>query len=154
MSLRVLAAAAVLAFAAPAVAVAQQAPAAPPAAPAADASADAEAAFEAKAEAFGERIEEMRREMQAAVTAAGGDQAKADADLDAIEAKYQPEADAFAAELIAFINSQMEVMPEEQRAQAAAMGPMIEAQIKGATAQVRGEVLQAAAAPPVAAPAQ
>ena len=101
MSVRIaLAASVVLAFAAPA--FAQDAPAAPPAA---TAEADAEAAFEAKGEAFGARMEEMGAEMQAAVTAAGGDQAKATPALDAIVAKYQPEADAFAVELEAFIAS-------------------------------------------------
>jgi len=146
MSLRiVLAASAVLAFAAPA--AAQQAPAAPPAA---TADADAEAAFEAKGEAFGARMEAMGAEMQTAVSDAAGDRGKASAALDVIVAKYQPEADAFADELIAFINSQLANAPEEQRAQMTAMAPMISAQVKGAPAQVRAEALasmDAAAAP-------
>ena len=149
MSVRIaLAASVVLAFAAPA--FAQDAPAAPPAA---TAEADAEAAFEAKGEAFGARMEEMGAEMQAAVTAAGGDQAKATPALDAIVAKYQPEADAFAVELEAFIASQMVNVPEEQRAQMAAMGPMISAQVKGAPGQARDQALASmtAAAAPAAA---
>lgn len=146
MSLRiVLAASAVLAFAAPA--LAQQAPAAPPAA---TADADAEAAFEARGEAFGARMEEMGAEMQTAVADAAGDRVKAGAALDVIVAKYQPEADAFADELIAFISSQMANAPEEQRAQMTAMGPMISAQVKGAPGQARDQALasmDAAAAP-------
>jgi hypothetical protein len=146
MSVRVLAAAAVLAFALPA--AAQEAPAAPPAAPAA---ADAEAAMEAKAEAFEARMLEMRNEMKAAAAAAGGDQAKATANLDAIQARYQPEVDAFATEVTTFINSQLAVMPEDQRAQMTAMIPVIEAQVRNVPAQIRTEATTAPAAP--AAPA-
>lgn len=140
MSLRIiLAASAALTFATPV--LAQDAPAAPPA---------AEAAFEAKGEAFGARMDAMGAEMRTAVTEAAGDRAKAGAALDVIAAKYQPEADAFADELIAFIDSQMANVPEEQRAQMTAMAPMISAQVKGAPAQARDEALasmDAAAAP-------
>ncbi|NJC40780.1 hypothetical protein GGQ87_001038 [Brevundimonas alba] len=150
MSLRIiLAASAVLAFAAPA--FAQDAPAAPPAASAEDTA--AQAAFEAKGEAFGARMEAMGGEMQAAVTAANGDQARATAALDVIVAKYQPEADTFATELEAFITSQMANAPEEQRAQMVAMGPMISAQVKGAPAQMRDQALASMTAA-AAAPAQ
>lgn len=147
MSLRTaLAAAAVLAFAAPA--FAQDAPAADPATAAA---AQAEAAFEARAEAFQQALGTMQGEMQTALTAAGGDQARANADLDAIAARYQPQADAFAAELDAFIASQLPVMPPEAQAQMAQMGPMIRGQITGAPATIKAGVIQAAAA--AAAPA-
>lgn len=143
MSLRTaLAAAAVLALAAPA--FAQEAPAADPAAAAA---AQAEAAFEARAEAFQQAMGEMQGEMQAALTAAGTDQVKANADMDAIAARYQPRADAFANELDAFLTSQMPVMPPEAQAQMAQMGPMVRAQITGAPASIKAGLIQAAAAP-------
>jgi hypothetical protein len=148
MSLRIiLAASAVLAFAAPA--FAQDAPAAPAAA---TADTEAQAAFEAKGEAFGARMEAMGGEMQAAITAAAGDQASAATALDVIVAKYQPEADTFATELEAFIASQMASAPEEQRAQMTAMGPVISAQVKGAPAQMRAQALASMTAAAPAAP--
>jgi len=148
MSLRTaLVAAAVLALAAPA--FAQEAPAADPAAVAA---AQAEAAFEARAEAFQQAMGEMQGEMQAALTAAGTDQVKANADMDAIAARYQPRADAFANELDAFLTSQLPVMPPEAQAQMAQMGPMVRAQITGAPASIKAGLIQAAAAAAPAAP--
>ena len=147
MSLRTaLAAAAVLALATPA--FAQDAP---PADPAAAAAAQAEAAFEARAEAFQQAMGAMQGEMQTALTAAGADQAKANADMDAIAARYQPQADAFATELDAFMTSQLSVMPPEAQAQMAQMGPVVRAQITGAPATIKAGLLQQAAA--AAAPA-
>ncbi len=145
MSVRLLAAAAVLAFALPA--AAQDAPAAPPAA---SSSADAEAVMEAKSRTFEARMQEMQREMQAAAAAAGADEAKKTADLDAIEARYQPEIDTFAGEVTSFLNGQLAVMPEDQRAQMTAMIPVIEAQVRNVAAQIR---IQAANPAPPAAPA-
>lgn len=146
MSLRTaLAAAALLALASPA--FAQDAPAADPAA----AAAQAEAAFEAKAEAFEQAMAAMQGEMQTALTAAGSDQAKANADMDAIAARYQPQADAFANELDAFITSQLPVMPPEAQAQMAQIGPMLRGQITGAPATIKAGLIQQAAA--AAAPA-
>jgi len=141
MSIRViLAASAVVAFAAPALAVAQEPPAAPaPAATAEDAA--AEAAFEARAGVFETRMEEMTTEMQSAAGAAGGDQAKLSADLDAIVARYQPEADAFAEELKAFIASKLAGMPAEAQAQMSMAGPMIDAQVRGAPAKAKADTL-------------
>lgn len=146
MSLRIALAAAVLALATPA--FAQDAP---PADPAAAAAAQAEAAFEAKAEVFQQALETMRGEMQSALTAAGADQAKANADMDAIAARYQPQADAFATELDTFITSQLPVMPQAEQAQMAQMGPMIRAQVTGAPATIKAGLIQQAAA--AAAPA-
>ena len=145
MSLRTaLAAAAVLAFATPA--FAQDAPAADTATAAA-----AQAnAFQARAEAFQQAMVSMRGEMQAAITASAGDQAKANADLDAVAARYQPQADAFAVELDAFITSQRSVMSSEDQAQMAQMGPVLRAQITGAPATIKAGVMAAAAAPPAA----
>jgi hypothetical protein len=140
MSLRTaLAAAAVLAFATPV--FAQTAPAADPVAEAAG----AEAAFEARAEAFQQAMGTMQEEMQAALTAAGTDQVKANADLDAIAARYQPQADTFANELDAFITSQLPVMPPEAQAQMAQMGPALRAQITGAPATIKAGLIQQAA---------
>ncbi len=145
MSVRIiLAATAILAFAAPA--LAQTAPAAPP--PSVEAQDPAEAAFEAKAEVFGARMETMAGEMQAAVTAAGGDQARATVALDALVATYQPEADAFAAELEAFLAGRLAGASEEQLAQMAAVGPMLMVQIKGGPKQARDQMLAVMAAPP------
>ncbi|MDP1777020.1 MAG: hypothetical protein Q8K90_00210 [Brevundimonas sp.] len=146
MSLRIaLAAAAVLALATPV--FSQDAPAADPAATAAE----AETAFEAKAETFQHAMMTMQGEMQTALTAAGADQARANADMDAIANRYQPQADAFAVELDAFITSQLPVMPPEGQAQMAQMGPMLRGQIMGAPATIKAGLLQAAAA--AAAPA-
>lgn len=149
MSVRlILAAAAALALAGPA--LAQDAPAAPPAAAVAD---PAEAALQLKAEAFGARIETMAGEMRAATLAADGDAARTRADLDAIAARYQPEADAFAADVEVFIAGRMAAAPEAQRAQLAPVGPMLAAQIRGAPAQARDQMLAAVMAA-AAAPAQ
>lgn len=136
------AAVAVLAFAAPAFAqdaAPAPAPQAPAAAPA-EADSPEEAAFEAKADAFGESMEAMSTEMQTA--AAQTDKAKATTDLDAIQARYQPQVDAFAADLLAFAGSQG--APQDQ-VEAAAQ------QIKTIPAMVRSKIEQAAVAP--AAPA-
>lgn len=141
MSLRIALAAAALAFAAPA--FAQEAPAADPAAAAA---AEAEAAFEARAEAFQQAMGTMQGEMQTALRAAGADHARASVDLDAIAARYQPQAEAFAAELDAFVTSQLSVMPPEAQAQMAQMGPMLRARITGAPATIKAGLLQAAGA--------
>lgn len=152
MSFRaVLAASAVFAFAAPA--FAQDAPAPAPAAPAAPATeSPEEAAMEAKGEAFSTRMQQMATEMQTAVTAAGSDSAKANTDLDAIVARYQPEADAFATDLEGFITAQSATATAEEQAQAAQMGPAMVAQIKGIPAMIKSQILAAgagAAAPTV-----
>ena len=148
MSLRTaLAAAAVLAFATPV--FAQQAPVADPAATAA---AEAEAAFLAKADVFQQAMGTMQGEMQTALTAAGADQARANADLDEIAARYQPQADTFAAELDAFMTSQLSVMPPEAQAQMAQMGPMLRAQITSAPATIKAGLIQAAASAAPGAP--
>lgn len=143
MSVRLfLTAAAALALAAPA--LAQNAPSAPPVAAAA--TDPAEAALQVKAEAFGARIEAMAGEMRAATLAANGDQTRARADLDAIAVRYQPEADAFAAELETFFAGRLAAAPEAQRAQVAQVGAMLSAQIKGAPAQARDQILAAVVA--------
>ena len=82
--------------------------------------------------------------MPSAAAAAGDDQARLSTDLDAIVARYQPDADAFAEEVKAFIASQTGAMPPEQQAQIAMMGPMIDAQVRGAPARAKAQVLAAA----------
>lgn len=88
-------------------------------------------------------MEAMVAEMQAA--AAQADKAKAKADLDALQAKYQAEVDAFAEAVNTFATSQ--AAPAEQVA-------MAMQRIKGIPLQARTEIEQAAAAPAAATPAQ
>ena len=149
MSLRlVLAASAVLAFAAPA--IAQEAPAAPPAA---EAKSAAELAFEAKGEAFQARMEQMQAELESAVTAAGSDQAKGMADVDAILARYQPEIDGFVADFETFIDAEAAAETDEtKRAQMTGAKAGIRAALSGLPAQIRAGA-QAALAAQAAAPA-
>ena len=144
MSLRTtFAAIAVLAFATPV--FAQTAPSADPVA----AAAAAEAAFTARAEAFQQAMGTMQGEMQTALTAAGADRVKANADLDAIAARYQPQADAFANELDAIITSQIPVMPPVVQGLMAQMGPTLRALITDYPAMIKaGLIWQAAAAAP------
>ncbi len=73
--------------------------------------------------------------------------AKARADTDPIVARYQPDADAFAAVVTGFFAS----MPDgPEKTQMTAMAPMIAAEIKGAPAKARDQALAPAApaAPP------
>jgi hypothetical protein len=107
-----------------------------------------EAAIEARAEAFEGRIRQMGEEMGAAITAAGPDRAKRAADLDAIQARYQPEADAFASELEAFVGPQLAALPADQQAGARTGFEAGMAQIRGLPAMVRAQAEQSADAPP------
>lgn len=152
MSIRmILAASAVLALGAPA--FAQDAPAATPATPpAAEAVDPAEAALDAKGEAFGARMQTMGAEMQSAITAAAGDKTAADAALDAIVARYQPEADAFSAELKTFFDARATTGTEEEKAEMATAASTVVPMIQGLPAMVRGRIQQAAAAPAPATP--
>lgn len=108
-----------------------------------------EAEFEALANAFGQRMEGMTAEMHAAVTGAAGDTAKRDADLDAIEARYQPEAEAFASALEAFLNHQASQADQAAEAQAQIAMALAAAlpQVRTIPQQVRVRVIEAAAAP-------
>ena len=94
------------------------------------------AAFEAKGEAFETSMEAMATEMQAA--AAQADKAKAKTDLDALQARYQSQADTFAEELQTYAVAQG--APADQMAMAAT-------QIKSIPAMVRAKAEEAAAAP-------
>lgn len=132
--------AAVLLAATPALAQ-EAAPAPPP--PASDTAA-AEAAFEARAEAFEGRIRQMGEEMGAAIAAAGADRAKRTADLDAIQARYQPEMDAFADDLEAFVMPQIAAMPAAEQAGARTGFDAGMAQLRGMPAMIRAQAEQAA----------
>ena len=134
MSLRlILAASAVLAFAAPA--VAQEAPAAPPAA---EAKSAAEIAFEARGEAFQARMEQMQAELETAITGAGPDQTRGMADVDAILARYQPEIDGFITDFEAFIDAEAGAEPDEtKRAQMTGAKAGVRAALSGLPAQIR-----------------
>lgn len=114
----------------PAAATAQTPPSAPtPRSP-------EEAALQARAQAFGKLMETMSTEMQAA--AAQTDKAKAKADLDALQARYQPEVDAFAAEIQTFAAAQG--VPADE------LGDAVE-EIKSIPAMVRAEIETAATTP-------
>ena len=134
MSLRIiLAASAVLAFAAPA--LAQDAPAAPPAA---EAKSAAEIAFEARGEAFKARMEQMQTELEAAVTGAGPDQAKGMADVDAILARFQPEIESFITDFEAFIDAEAGAEPDEtKRAEMSGAKTGVRMALSGLPAQIR-----------------
>ncbi|WGM32811.1 hypothetical protein [Brevundimonas sp. NIBR11] len=149
--IRALLVAAVLSTAAPAALAQTTAPAPSTEAPAADAPGEAE--FEARAEAFGERMQQMGEEMQAAITAAAGDSAKQDADLDALEARYQPDVDAFVAALEGYVAQQAALVPEAQRAEMNAGIAAALPQIRAYPRQIRAQVEQAAAAPAPTPPA-
>ena len=123
---------------------------APPAETPAATPAPGQAEFEATAEAFGAKIEAMQQEMQTAVADPGGNAATRAAALDAIEARYQPEADAFASALETFLNQQMAAVPETERP--GMLAGLAEAlpQIRSVPRLVRTQVEQAAQAAPTA----
>ena len=134
MSLRIiLAASAVLAFAAPA--LAQEAPAAPPAAEAPSA---ASIAMEARGEAFKARMALMQGELETAITGAGSDQARGMAEVDAILARYQPDIDGFIADFDAFIDAEAAAETDEaKRSEMAAAKMGVRAALGGMSAQIR-----------------
>ena len=157
MSLRlILAASAVLAFAAPA--LAQEAPAAPAAAAPAEAPpSPAAIELEAKGEAFKARMDEMKGEIETAVAGAGADQDKGMADVDAILVRYQPDIDGFIAAFDTFIDAESAAAPDEtRRAELQGAKAGVRAALSSLPAQVRAAAqtaLAAQAAPPAAAPA-
>ncbi len=139
-----LATAAALVLATPAFAqdAAPAAPATPQAAPAPQAPPTPEQqAIQAQGEAFGQRIQAMATEIQAAATAAGSDTAKARADADVIVARYQPDADAFAATVSDFIATQGGAESDQTQATT---------EITAVPGQVRDQVLAATASAPAA----
>ncbi|QTC91344.1 hypothetical protein [Brevundimonas goettingensis] len=72
-----------------------------------------EAAVEAAAAGFETQMDEMAKELEAAKTASGSDAAALKTASDAIVAKYQPGADAFA-EMVAALIASRPVPPEAQ----------------------------------------
>lgn len=140
-------------------AVAQDAPAAAPGAGSVETAAPmTEAEFEALAEAFGARMEGMSAEMQTAITEAAGDAAKQDASLDAIQARYQTDADGFASALEAFLNQQAAAAGADEggaamREQMATVVATALPQIRSIPQQVRTQAERAAVAA-AAAPAE
>ncbi len=130
---------------APALVMAQEASA--PAAQTPAAPAPGEAEFQAAAVAFGARVQAMGEEMQAAVTAAGGDAAKQDADLDAIEAHYQADIDTFVLALETFVRQQAAGAPDGDRAEMLSELEEAGPQIRAVPGQVRAQIEAAAAAP-------
>lgn len=118
----------------------------PPAGPEATRS-SSEAQFEALAQSFGARMEAMEAEIGAAITNTAGDPARRDVDLDAIEARYQADADSFALALEAFVNGQADLVPEPQKSEMKA--GIVEAlpRIRGIPRTVRAAMEQAVALP-------
>jgi hypothetical protein len=161
MSLRLTlaAAAATLAFAAPAFAQ-EAAPAAPAeaAAPArvpAKPKSPAELEMEAKAEAFQARMESLQAELSAVVDGPdGGDEAKRMAAADVILASYQPDFDAFASAFETFLDGQLAASTDEaERQQLTDARGKVGPAIRGIAPQIRVAVQQAitaAAAAPAA----
>lgn len=103
-----------------------------------------EADIEAEAETFETAIEAMTQEMQTAISEAGGAVA-AKSRLDAIQAKYQPNADTFADKLSRFIDAQLALAPEEARAGMQAAKSAI-GTVRSVPAMVRQEIETAASA--------
>ena len=91
-------------------------------------------------------MEAMQAEMQTAVADAGGDAARQAASLDAIEARYQPDADAFATAFETFMNQQMAAAPETERAGMLAGLTQALPQLRSVPRLVRTQIEQAAAA--------
>lgn len=152
MSLRIiLAASAVLAFAAPA--LAQEAPAAPAAAEA-ETPSPAAIELEAKGEAFKVRMDEMKAEIETAIAGAGTDQTKGLADVDAILARYQPDIDGFVAAFDTFIDAEAAAAPNEtERAELLGAKAGVGAALSGLPGQVRAAAQAALAAQATAAAA-
>lgn len=155
MSLRlVLAAAATLAFAAPAFAqeAAPAAPAQDQAVTAAPAQSPEEAAFEAKGMAFEAETRQMGVELQAVMEDAALDAATKKSRTNAILDRYEPKFDAFAGELESFLRATA-ALPERaaQKDEILAAAEAAPAQLRSAPAQIRASIDQALTAP--AAPA-
>ncbi|WEK57817.1 MAG: translation initiation factor IF-2 [Candidatus Brevundimonas phytovorans] len=146
MSLRlVLAAAATLAFAAPA--FAQDAAPSGPAA-AAPAMSPEETAFEARGMAFEAETRQMGVELQAVMEDAALDAATKKSRTNAIIDRYAPQFEAFAGELESFLRATA-ARPERaaQKEEILAAAEAAPAQLRNAPAQIRASIDQALAAP-------
>jgi hypothetical protein len=152
MSLRLTfaAAAATLAFAAPA--FAQDAAPSAPAVTAAPAQSPEETAFEAKGMAFETETRQMGVELQAVMEDAALDAATKKSRTNAIIDRYAPRFDAFAGELESFLRATA-ARPDraEHQAEILAAADTAPAQLRAVPDQIRASIDQALAAP--AAPA-
>ena len=135
--------------------------------PAADAPAPArapaspeEAALNAKAEAFSARMEQAGHQLEAALTAAGGDAAKATADTDAILNGIRPEVETFATEVETFLNGESaKATDAEEKTGLAQAAAQAGAAIRAIPDQVRAGIQErlanpASATAPAGPPAQ
>ena len=127
-------------------AFAQEAPAAPPpvTAEAEAAIAAAEAAFQPQFVVFSTAMGAMHAEMRDAISAADGDRAKAEADIDAIIIRYQPQANASAEGFVTFMTGRLPSMPAEAQARTAHMVPVIRDQMTGMPATIKVRLLEQA----------
>ena len=106
-----------------------------------------EAAVEAAAAAFETQMDDMAKELEAAKSASGADAAALKTAADAVVAKYQPKADAFA-EMVAALIASRPVAPDDQaRARAAVQ------QVRDMPGMIRDHHLAAPAAPAATPPA-
>lgn len=138
-----------LAAAAPATALAQDAPAVT-AAPETPPSPE-EAAFLARSEAFQARLEGMNGELEQAMADPATDDAGKTAATNAIIERYRPEMEAFAGELETFLRARAE-RPEnaEDKAELLAAADAAPSAIRGIPDMIRSAIAQALAAPPAA----
>ncbi len=105
-----------------------------------------EAAVEAAAAAFETQMDDMAKELEAAKTASGPDAAALKTATEAIVAKYQPKADAFA-EMVAALIASRPVAPDDQaRARAAVQ------QVRDMPGMIRDHHLAATTSAPAATP--
>lgn len=154
MSLRLTlaAAAATLAFAAPALAqdaaATSTAPAQDQAVAAAPDQSPEEAAFEAKGMAFEAETQQMGVELQAVMEDEALDAATKKTRTDAIMDRYEPRFDAFAGDLESFLRY-MAALPENaaQKDQLLAAADAAPAQLRAAASQIRASIDQALTAP-------
>jgi len=103
-----------------------------------------EAAVEAAGAAFETQMDDMARELEAAKAAAGPDAAALKTATDAIVAKYQPKADAFAGMVAALIASRPVAPDDQARARAAVQ------QVRDMPGMIRDHHLAPAPADPAA----
>jgi len=105
-----------------------------------------EAAVEAAAAAFETQMDDMAKELEAAKTASGADAAALKTATDAIVARYQPKADAFA-EMVAALIASRPVAPDDQaRARAAVQ------QVRDMPGMIRDHHLAATTSAPATTP--
>lgn len=106
-----------------------------------------EAEFRALTEAFERGMQAMQQEMRTAVSDAGEDIVARTAALDAIEERYQPDAEAFASTFEVFIAHKRETASEEERAEIDSGLGEAASQLRAVPRSVRTVVEQEATAP-------